>query len=78
MGQHRCVNSEGLKGSAPMHALTEAVDDGSLIDARLDAVESASVVLFGVSLKYKESASCRECDCDNQQLFLLFSRPWSV
>ena len=33
---------------------------GSVMDAMSEAVEGAEVMLFGVSLAYKESANCRE------------------
>jgi len=51
------------------------------MDAMSEAVEGAELVLYGVSELYKESASCRlelNCECDNQQLLLSFSRSWSV
>lgn len=32
---------------------------GSTIDAMSDAIEGAEVMLYGVSLAYKESANCR-------------------
>ena len=32
---------------------------GSTIDAMSDAIEGADVMLYGVSLAYKESANCR-------------------
>ena len=32
---------------------------GSTMDAMSDAIEGADVMLYGVSLKYKESANCR-------------------
>jgi hypothetical protein len=32
---------------------------GSVVDAMSEAIESAAVVLFGVSERYKESANCR-------------------
>ena len=38
---------------------------GNTVDAMSDAIDSAEVVLFGVSLKYKESANCRlEANCE--------------
>ena len=37
---------------------------GSTIDAMSDAIDGAAVMLFGVSLAYKESANCRlEASC---------------
>lgn len=37
---------------------------GSTMDAMSDAIEGADVMLYGVSLKYKESANCRlEASC---------------
>jgi hypothetical protein len=33
---------------------------GSVMDAMSEAVEGAEVMLYGVSLAYKESANCRE------------------
>ena len=54
---------------------------GSVMDAMSEAVEGAELVLYGVSELYKESANCRlelNCECDNQQLLLSFSRSWSV
>ena len=36
-----------------------------------DAIDQAAVVLFGVSLKYKESANCRlEANYGEQTIFL--------
>ena len=32
---------------------------GSTVDAMSDAIEHADVMLYGVSLAYKESANCR-------------------
>ena len=32
---------------------------GSTMDAMSDAIEGADVMLYGVSLRYKESANCR-------------------
>jgi hypothetical protein len=32
---------------------------GSTVDAMSDAIEGADVMLYGVSLSYKESANCR-------------------
>ena len=32
---------------------------GSTMDAMSDAIEGADVMLYGVSLAYKESANCR-------------------
>ena len=32
---------------------------GSTMDAMSDAIEGADVMLYGVSLQYKESANCR-------------------
>ena len=32
---------------------------GSVMDAMSDAIEGADVMLYGVSLRYKESANCR-------------------
>ena len=32
---------------------------GSTVDAMSDAIEGAEVMLYGVSLEYKESANCR-------------------
>ena len=32
---------------------------GSTVDAMSDAIEGAEVMLYGVSLAYKESANCR-------------------
>ena len=41
---------------------------GSTIDAMSDAVDNAEVMLFCVSLAYKESANCRlECSYGHQQ-----------
>eukprot|EP01046_Picozoa_sp_COSAG06_P003153 COSAG06_NODE_119_length_23111_cov_51.658613_21_plen_59_part_00 len=34
-------------------------DAGSTVDAMSDAIEGADVMLYGVSLKYKESANVR-------------------
>ena len=34
-------------------------DAGSTMDAMSDAIEGADVMLYGVSLKYKESANVR-------------------
>ena len=34
---------------------------GSTVDAMSDAIEGADVMIYGVSLAYKESANCREC-----------------
>ena len=37
---------------------------GSTMDAMSDAIEGADVMLYGVSLQYKESANCRlEASC---------------
>ena len=37
---------------------------GSTMDAMSDAIEGADVMLYGVSLAYKESANCRlEASC---------------
>ena len=36
---------------------------GSVMDAMSEAVEGAEVMLYGVSLAYKESANCREYTC---------------
>ena len=41
---------------------------GSTVDAMSDAVDNAEVMLFCVSLAYKESANCRlECSYGHQQ-----------
>ena len=41
---------------------------GSTVDAMSDAVDNAEVILFCVSLEYKESANCRlECQYGHQQ-----------
>ena len=41
---------------------------GSTVDAMGDAVDTAEVMLFCVSLEYKESANCRlECQYGHQQ-----------
>jgi hypothetical protein len=37
---------------------------GSTMDAMSDAIEGADVMLYGVSVQYKESANCRlEVSC---------------
>ena len=36
-------------------------DAGSTMDAMSDAIEGADVMLYGVSLAYKESANVRAC-----------------
>ena len=41
-----------------MHYLDFALI-GSTLDAMSDAVEESDVMLYGVSLAYKESANCR-------------------
>ena len=43
------------------HWLARAVENmkGSTVDAMSDAIEHAEVMLYGVSLEYKESANCR-------------------
>ena len=41
---------------------------GSTMDAMSDAIEGADVMLYGVSLRYKESANCRlEANYAHQQ-----------
>ena len=41
---------------------------GSTMDAMSDAIEGADVMLYGVSLQYKESANCRlEANYAHQQ-----------
>ena len=43
---------------------------GSTMDAMSDAIEGADVMLYGVSLAYKESANVRRgCHCCLQLLF---------
>ena len=36
---------------------------GSTMDAMSDAIEGADVMLYGVSLRYKESSNCRMVRC---------------
>ena len=47
---------------------------GSTMDAMSDAIEGADVMLYGVSLAYKESANCRlEASWEMSRVFV--SRP---
>ena len=39
--------------------LTRGRIAGSTMDAMSDAIEGAEVMLYGVSLRYKESSNCR-------------------
>ena len=44
---------------------------GSTMDAMSDAIEGADVMLYGVSLAYKESANCRlEASWEMSRLFV--------
>ena len=42
-----------------MHDLNRRLSIGSTMDAMSDAIEGADVMLYGVSLAYKESANVR-------------------
>lgn len=41
---------------------------GSVMDAMSDAVEGAAVMLYGVSLRYKESANCKDTSNPHRHL----------
>ena len=43
--------------------LTRGRIAGSTMDAMSDAIEGADVMLYGVSLRYKESSNCRLVRC---------------
>ena len=54
------ANKRSLPAAAPSlnrSAVVCAAVKGSTMDAMSDAIEGAEVLLYGVSLKYKESAS---------------------
>jgi hypothetical protein len=44
------------------------VDAGSTVDAMSDAIEDADVMLYGVSLRYKESANVSPGQASSGQL----------
>ena len=60
------TNMKGPSGSEHIHSpqmslcrLDLVLCSGSTMDAMSDAIEGAAVMLYGVSLKYKESANVR-------------------
>ena len=49
--------------------LTRGRIAGSTMDAMSDAIEGADVMLYGVSLRYKESSNCRLVRCHCRSAF---------
>ena len=49
--------------------LTRGRIAGSTMDAMSDAIEGADVMLYGVSLRYKESSNCRLVRCHSRSAF---------
>ena len=63
---HRVNDSLMARGYLTWFDLTNM--KGSTMDAMSDAIEGADVMLYGVSLRYKESANCRlEANYAHQQ-----------
>ena len=63
---HRVNESLMARGYLTWFDLTNM--KGSTMDAMSDAIEGADVMLYGVSLRYKESANCRlEANYAHQQ-----------
>jgi hypothetical protein len=55
-GEQRC-SVASLRSTAAIGLALTGCDAGSTVDAMSDAIEGADVMLYGVSLAYKESAN---------------------